>query len=288
MSSQPQAGSSSSAAAHQSQSSTEGTLLSLDALFSQITTSNNPFALNHTLRNFAPKDVRELILASTLSNGQDPLSVLDARGNTLGILYILSARLYSSATAPVSLSFIEGFCQEFDPEHARYAPERVTLLAKGIMRLADSMNNMKYAIQPLYDLITRYPPSLTHLTPIHPLFLSVCVQTHHFSITLPVLSKQICTISTTLYPDLCYNDNLVYHYAGGIALAALKRWAEAEEFFEVVASAPGQVPSAIQLEALKKLVLVQLINLLGRRLVRQNTLAPHSCASSKARLIRYS
>jgi hypothetical protein len=73
-----------------------------------------------------------------------------------------SARLHSSATAPPSPSFVEGFCQEFDPEHARYAPERgmlpvlilllsivtlnhhppVTLLAKGIMRLADSMNNV--------------------------------------------------------------------------------------------------------------------------------------------------
>ena len=44
-----------------------------------------------------------------------------------------------------------------------------------------------------------------------------------------------------------------------MALAALKRWTEAEEFFELVVSAPGQVPSALQLEALKKLVLVQLI-----------------------------
>ena len=52
----------------------------------------------------------------------------------------------------------------------------------------------------------------------------------------------------------------MYHYAGGIAFAALKRWADAEEFFEMVVSAPGQVPSAIQLEALKKLVLVQLIS----------------------------
>jgi len=69
----------------------------------------------------------------------------------------------------------------------------------------------------------------------------------------------ITIISTTLSPDLHYNDNLIYHYAGGIALAALKHWAEAEEFFEMVVSAPGQVPSAIQLEALKKLVLIQLI-----------------------------
>ena len=40
---------------------------------------------------------------------------------------------------------------------------------------------------------------------------------------------------------------------------ALKRWKEAEEFFEIVVTSPAQTPAAIQLEALKKLTLVQLI-----------------------------
>lgn len=39
----------------------------------------------------------------------------------------------------------------------------------------------------------------------------------------------------------------------------LKRWPEAEEFFEICATAPGSVPAAIQMEALKKMRLVQLI-----------------------------
>ena len=60
--------------------------------------------------------------------------------------------------------------------------------------------------------------------------------------------------------DLHYNDNLIYHYAGGVALAALKRWEEAEEFFEICVSSPAQVPAAIQFEAYKKLILVQLIS----------------------------
>ncbi|KIM86905.1 hypothetical protein PILCRDRAFT_815352 [Piloderma croceum F 1598] len=236
-----------------------GTLVTLDNIFSDIITSNHPIALNHTLRNCAPKDIRDTILASTLSNGQDPLSVLDVRSNTIGILYILSARLHSSSTSPPALSFIEAFCHDFDPELARYAPDRVSSVAKGIIRLAEAMHNIKYAIQPLYDLLTRYPPSLSCLTTLHPLFISACVQTQHFSLALPILLTPITTISITLSPDLHYNDNLVYHYAGGIALAALKRWGEAEEFFELVVSAPGQLPSALQLEALKKLVLVQLI-----------------------------
>ena len=59
--------------------------------------------------------------------------------------------------------------------------------------------------------------------------------------------------------DLTYNDNLIYHYSGGVALGALKRWREAEDYFEICVSAPAIAPAAIQLEAYKKLVLVQLI-----------------------------
>lgn len=89
-----------------------------------------------------------------------------------------------------------------------------------------------------------------------------------------------------------------------MALAALKRWTEAEEFFELVVSAPGQVPSALQLEALKKLVLVQLIakgkvdrqNLVNNRRsvlmyfrrqpLSRNTPTPSSYVSSKVRHIQ--
>lgn len=41
---------------------------------------------------------------------------------------------------------------------------------------------------------------------------------------------------------------------------ALKMWPTAEELFEICVTAPAMVPSAIQLEALKKMHLVQLIS----------------------------
>lgn len=88
--------------------------------------------------------------------------------------------------------------------------------------------------------------------------LQACVETRHFATALPVLQVPVTMIDTSV-SDLHYSDNLVYHYSGGIALAALKRWRDAEDFFEVCATAPGQVTAALQLEAYKKLVLVQLI-----------------------------
>ena len=76
---------------------------------------------------------------------------------------------------------------------------------------------------------------------------------------LSVLQTPITEIDNSL-GELHYNDNLLYHYTGGMAFAALKRWEEAEEFFEICVSSPAQVPAAIQLEAYKKLTLVQLIS----------------------------
>lgn len=62
---------------------------SLDGILTQITISNNVQALSHTLRHSLPKDARDTILASSLASGQDPLSVLDMKTNTLGVLYIM-------------------------------------------------------------------------------------------------------------------------------------------------------------------------------------------------------
>ncbi|KAG6876742.1 hypothetical protein C0992_011973 [Termitomyces sp. T32_za158] len=248
---------------------------SLDTILNQITTTNNAVALNNSLRNNIPKESRDTILASFLSGGQDPLTVLDMRENTLGVLWILAARLTLPTAAPPPWPLVQEFCHTFIPEHSRLAPDRVTAVARGIAAHATASLNPKAAIQPLYDLVRRYPPDLSYLTSIHtafalvrPSFLLIvlsqhhqqsCVSTQTFSALVPVLYNPITNIDTVLSPDLTYNDSLIYHYLGGITFAALKRWTQAEEFFEIALSTPGHVPAALQLEALKKLKLVQLI-----------------------------
>ena len=72
-----------------SSQNTYGGANTLDSLVNEITSTNNMGALSQHLRNFATKDIRETILASSLSSGQDPLSILDPEVNTLGYLYIL-------------------------------------------------------------------------------------------------------------------------------------------------------------------------------------------------------
>ncbi|CCL99781.1 uncharacterized protein FIBRA_01803 [Fibroporia radiculosa] len=226
--------------------------ISIDDLLNQIVSSDNPRALVQILR----KDAKDSLLVRTLADGQDPLSLLDVERHTLGFLYILTARLQSNDHVARAFDFVQPFCDRFDPFQARLAPERVTQLGKEIVRA--TKENPKAALGPLYKLVTRYPPSLSHLTTLHPLFLTTCVATRHYTAALPLLLVPITLIDMGI-SNLHYNDNLIYHYAGGVALAALKRWREAEEFFEICASSPAQIPAAIQMEASKKLVLVQLI-----------------------------
>lgn len=65
---------------------------SLDVVVVEITNANNYSQLSHSLRTFAPNDVRDTILAGSLTNGQDSLTVLDITQHTIGVLHILCAR----------------------------------------------------------------------------------------------------------------------------------------------------------------------------------------------------
>lgn len=169
----------------------------------------------------------------------------------------------------------------------------MTLLAKGIQKLAIYSNNVRFSLytthqltnecphtrtptrthartpQPrsaiplLHSLTARYPPSPAHLTTLHPLFLLLCLQSSHPSAALPILTASpsgISEIDLAVSSDLTYNDNLVYHYLGGVCFGMLGRWGEAEECWETCVSAPGVVPAALQMEALKKLRVCQLIS----------------------------
>ncbi|CAE6535793.1 unnamed protein product [Rhizoctonia solani] len=243
---------------------------------SQSAIAQDPAAHATQLRNLVKKPGGNIILGSLLPVApptpveadapseppapvqNDPLDIIDPTQCTLAVLFILSARVMPESPAPPPLQHISNFCTNFNPEHARFAPERVTLLAHGIYTLAERSQALPEAIPLLMSLVRRYPPHVGYLTTIHPLLLSACVQTRHFTTVVPILAEGITEIDTQI-SDVQYTDNLQYHYLGGCVYAALKRFKEAEDFFETTVTAPATAASAIQLEAYKKLGLIQLI-----------------------------
>ena len=64
-------------------------LSTLEDVVTAATTINDPAVLASALKTFLKRDVAEHLLASSLPNDVDPLSVLNPNANTLGYLYIL-------------------------------------------------------------------------------------------------------------------------------------------------------------------------------------------------------
>ncbi|KAG7088667.1 hypothetical protein E1B28_012639 [Marasmius oreades] len=208
----------------------------VDSLVNQITTTNSIATLHTTLRGALRPDIREAALGGALSSGADPLNLLDLRTDTLGVLYILSARLNVPSfevALPVPLpawEVVENFCSQFIPEQARHAPERMFMLGDGILKYAAHLLNPKWAIIPLLNLVLRFLPTPNIFTPIHYQLLLTSLQTGHVGPVAPFLVKYPIDdiYNTAHYPgyksnespttDLSYNDNLMYHYMAGIAL----------------------------------------------------------------------
>jgi hypothetical protein len=90
---------------------------------------------------------------------------------------------------------------------------------------------VKAAMQPLYDILTRFVPNLSSLTPIHPIFVTVSIKCYFCTPltgfhqcmhaidfchrwlpqrVLPMFVVAISQISTTLCLDLRYPRCLLY------------------------------------------------------------------------------
>ena len=81
----------------------------IDPLLTQLTAPNTSINnLSSLLKNGIPRETRETVLSSFLSNGQDPLMLLDVRSNTLAVLYILwvAIHLYPSSLSDLLLLLV--------------------------------------------------------------------------------------------------------------------------------------------------------------------------------------
>ncbi|TNY22657.1 hypothetical protein DMC30DRAFT_431592 [Rhodotorula diobovata] len=198
------------------------------------------------------------ILEGRLQGGQDPLQVLDPALHSVGLLYILTARLAASRPdLEVLLPRVQAWVERADMDQARLASEQVFYLVQLLCHIGEATNQPGIAVHPLAVLLTRftYPG---YLTALHPLFLRSVMQSGMYRAAREVLMRDITEVDKQVY-SIKYQDHLLYHYLGGTILALLGDYPRAAELLEICVSAPGSGVSLIQLDAFKKLLLVQLL-----------------------------
>lgn len=106
---------------------------------------------------------------------------------------------------------------------------------------------------------TGVPPGT--LTPIHRMLAYAALQAGNYG---PDVINFISTPMTNVesqWFSISYQDNLLYHFYAGLLAAAAGHYDLAIELLELCVSAPTlSTPSAIQIDAYKKLVLIQLVH----------------------------
>ncbi|SCV69620.1 BQ2448_2640 [Microbotryum intermedium] len=173
----------------------------------------------------ASNDHSTSVFESALEDGRDPLQVLDPLQHSAGYLFILNARLsVEGCDLDHLLPLLLAFSEKFDYEQIALVPDQVSYLVKTIINFTHSSSSHQATVAmllPLRLLVLRSSRP-GHLTVLHPGFLDVLDVDHTLG-------------------QVKYMDHLQYHYLGGAV------------------SAPGHSVSLVQIDAFKKLVLLQLL-----------------------------
>ncbi|GAA5883758.1 hypothetical protein JCM3774_000581 [Rhodotorula dairenensis] len=206
----------------------------------------------------APATEPSYSLDGRLQDGTDPLRLLDPSLHSLAYLLILNARLGGLRPDWSELGpYAQAWCETCDVDAVRGLPDQVLFFANQLCMLAEACNQLALPLHPLNALLARYPlPG--YLTALHPLFLRVVIASQLYPVAHEVLTSDITDVDKSLFP-IRYQDHLLYHYLGGTILALLGDYARAADLLETCVSAPGSHASMIQVDAHKKLVLVQLL-----------------------------
>ncbi|CEQ41007.1 SPOSA6832_02694, partial [Sporobolomyces salmonicolor] len=183
------------------------------------------------------------VLEGMLEDGQDPLSVLDPHNHTVGYLAILG-------TSPAAGA------KRNPADHAARQPT-VNYLVSQLSDLAQAAGDASLPVRPLKTLVRRWGPPAT-LTTLHPFFLRQVMHARMYEAAREVLNVDISDVDKSHFP-IKYQDHLLYHYLGGTILALLGDYVRASDLLEICVSAPGSAVSLIQIDAYKKLLVVQLL-----------------------------
>ncbi|XP_043648697.1 COP9 signalosome complex subunit 3 [Drosophila teissieri] len=217
------------------------------------------------------------LLARNWSILDNVLETLDVQQHSLGVLYVLLAKLHSASTAnpePVQLiQLMRDFVQRNNNDQLRFAVCAFYETCHLFTEFVVQKNLSILGIRILSRAIDQIRQLDTQLTPIHADLCLLSLKAKNFSVVLPYLDADITDISTVAaecktqqqqqsqHAD-ANNDAkyfLLYFYYGGMIYTAVKNYERALYFFEVCITTPAMAMSHIMLEAYKKFLMVSLI-----------------------------
>ncbi|CAD6904605.1 unnamed protein product [Tilletia controversa] len=202
------------------------------------------------------------IFLQPLATEQDPLNLLDPAAHSLLLLFIITSRVKVLRTAealPSMIQLLETFSAQSDVLQLRLSPERVTQLGHAIAHIADLVKDPTWGLNVLCTLYLRYVADSRLLTSLHAIVLYQCLKAGAYDVAYGSALQYPVEDVDQLSNPLRYSDVLQYFYYAGLIAAKKGHLPSAIDYLEQCVTLPTQAISAIQVDAYKKLILMQLL-----------------------------
>ncbi|KAI8902688.1 hypothetical protein BC833DRAFT_572029 [Globomyces pollinis-pini] len=222
----------------------------MDELLAHIIGSKPDSKLIQTLKSSS-------CLSSMTSNGLDPLDLISPKEHSLGYFFILINRFNHTNTINSML------CEKLLEFSTVFHKPSLSPIADIAFQFFSSLKldlKLSTLIQTNFCLRWCQDGKKVYLTPLHPIILKRCLSLRSYRFALRLLKLNITDFRPDQPDGGDVKDYLLYNYYGGLIYIGLKMFDQAIISFNHCIYTPGQVTSAIQIEAAKKLILVTLIN----------------------------
>lgn len=195
------------------------------------------------------------------------LQMLDPVQNTMGVAFLLAARLSAAGAAGLgdqgaTFTYVGSFLTVADEHQAKKASLPMSTVCKSYAQMAidDGQKAMLRSLQPLRCALEKLRPNAETLTPVHAEFMRVCLKAKAYHMAGPVLDQPIFDVSLSngSSPQMTPLSFLCYFYYGALIRVGMKEYTQALKLLLVVLTCPASCLSAIQADAYKKYVLVSL------------------------------
>lgn len=194
----------------------------------------------------------------------DALTRLHSPLHSMTIYLVLMGRLKAlrienhsrMALVHTTLAHLDRLMLSFDARFATIVNVDYRAHLRELSALANSPLLARSLIAFLPKLIAHF--SLGNLTCYHALLTKACLIHKYHHAALPVIDHDLVRFDHAS-SMVNIEDFLLFYYYGGLVYCGLKRWGRAQEFMQLCVNAPGRNTSAIQVEACKRSILLEII-----------------------------
>ncbi|KAJ8104191.1 hypothetical protein POJ06DRAFT_14927 [Lipomyces tetrasporus] len=180
-----------------------------------------------------------------------------AQVSVLWILALTAKFGNQSADASEFFALVNRLFDNISGTQAKLVPEHYRALLYIIAAASDAIEMPILSLRPLLNAALSFSPIHDILSPAHPLFLIQALKAKQYKLALQLLKYDVDKFDSAY--GLTYHDHLRFHYYGAMVFIGMKQYQKAIEYLAIVLCAPGFPCSMVQIEALKKTVLLQLI-----------------------------